>query len=99
MRRFAFCRMSTTSLSNRVISGPYLGFTKAELLDELDRYKAAAKLAGSRLTGSTVNGQSFTFGPRGDWSLAQWSKQLQAALSLVDPTYRPPSQTIRARME
>lgn len=91
--------MSTTLSNNRVISGPYLGFTKAELLVELARYKDAAKAAGSRLTGATVNGQSFTYGPRGDWSLQQWSRQLQAALSLVDPTYQMPSATIRVRLE
>lgn len=90
--------MSTLSPSNRVISGPYLGFTKAELLVELDRYKAAAKTAGSRLIGASVNGQSFSYGPRGDWSLQQWSRQLQKALAMVDPSYTAPSNTMVVRM-
>lgn len=69
-----------------VPSGPYFGFTKAELLAELARYKAQRKLAGSDLASSSVAGQSFTFGPRRDWSLEQWAAAIQAALSALEPT-------------
>lgn len=68
-----------------VPSGPYFGFTKAELYEELDRYKAARKLAGSDLASTSVSGQSFTFGPRRDWSLDQWAAAIQAALCRLEP--------------
>lgn len=68
-------------MSNTVPSGPYFGFTKPELDAELQRYKAAVKQSGSRLAGASVNGQSYTFGPRADMSLAEWQQALQAALA------------------
>lgn len=70
---------------SQVPHGPYFGFTKAELNAELTRYKTAVSGAGSELLGASVNGQSYTFGPRRDWSLAQWQEQLQKAMSLLDP--------------
>lgn len=69
-----------------VPSGPYFGFNKAELLEELGRYKAQRKLSGSDLASTSISGQSFTFGPRRDWSLQQWADAIQAALCRLEPT-------------
>lgn len=69
-----------------VPAGPYFGFTKAELLEELERYKAQRKLAGSDLASTSLAGQSMTFGPRRDWSLDRWQAEIQAALSRLEPT-------------
>jgi hypothetical protein len=68
-------------MASTVPTGIYFGFTKPELNDELARYKAAVKQSGSNLVGAGINGQSFTFGPRGDMSLEQWQQELQAALA------------------
>lgn len=83
--------------SNKVISGPYFGFTRAEMRAEYDRYKEAMQKSGSRLSGAAISGQSFTYGPRGDWSLTTWARELQAALAQVDPDFCTPSSTIAAR--
>jgi len=72
-----------------VPAGPYFGFTRAEMLTELARYKAARITSGSRLVQSTVNGQSYTFGPRGDWSLDEWQMAIQQALAYIDPGQFP----------
>jgi len=69
--------------------GIYFGFSKAELLEELERYKATVKQAGSDLQSSSVGGESFSYGPRRDMSLGQWSAELQEALALVDSNYSP----------
>lgn len=89
--------MSTCGISTKVIHGPYFGFTKAEMLTEYARYKAALQSSGSRLTGASVSGQSFSYGPRGDWSLDTWGKNIQQALSQVDPDTLAPSGEIRVR--
>ena len=68
-------------MSSTIPSGPYFGFTKPELDAELLRYKAAVKQSASRLAGASVNGQSYTFGPRADMSLAEWQQALQDALA------------------
>lgn len=83
--------------SNRVLSGPYAGFTKDEVLTEWNRYKAELQKAGSRLTGATVNGQNFQFGPRGDMNLMTWGRQLRRALSQVDPSWIGPRSDVRIR--
>ena len=79
-----------------VPSGPYFGFTLTagtnsgnNLEDELTRYLAARSQSGSRLTASGINGQSFQFGPRADWSLDEWQMQLQAAFYYLDPGRYP----------
>lgn len=81
----------------RVLSGPYAGFTRAEMQAEFARYKAQLTSSGSALLGASVNGQSLSFGPRRDWSLNEWSRQVQAALAQVDPSFCAPSSTIRVR--
>lgn len=74
---------------NVIPEGPYFGFTKLELRDELTRYKAQVKLTGSQLTGASQNGQSYTFGPRQDWSLSDWQMNLQAALAYFGECMEP----------
>lgn len=86
--------MSTTA--QVVPTGPYFGFTLttgtnsgANLEDELTRYQAARIQSGSRLLGANVNGESYQFGPRGDWTLEEWQMQLQAAFYYLDPGRYP----------
>ncbi len=64
---------------------------------EFARYKAALQSSGSRLQGSSVNGQSFQFGPRSDWTLSEWGRQVRNAMSQVSPDFIAPSQTISVR--
>jgi hypothetical protein len=78
--------MSTALVVN---FGPYFGFTIAELNTELARYKAAVKQSFSRLHGSSINGQSFTFGDRTDGSLEDWQIALQSAFYYMDPGLYP----------
>jgi hypothetical protein len=89
--------MACLGVTTKVIYGLYAGFTKAEMLSEWARYKAALQSTGSRLSGSTVNGQNFQFGPRADLSLAEWGRQVRFALSQVDPDYLAPQSSIGAR--
>jgi sugar phosphate isomerase/epimerase len=72
--------------------GPYQGFTLAELLAERDRYKAARKQAGSRISSVSVNGSSTSFAPeRADWSLDTWGRHIFQALHWIDSeTYEAP---------
>jgi hypothetical protein len=81
-------------MPDTIPSGPYFGFTKPELDAELVRYKAAVKQSASRLAGASVNGQSYTFGPRADMSLAEWQIALQAALAHFGAADPAPSDTI-----
>jgi hypothetical protein len=87
--------MPGNATSNRVLSGLYAGFTRAEMLIEWDRYKAALQKSGSRLQGATVNGQNVQFGPRADLSLTSWGRAIRQALAQVDPDWIAPTQTIR----
>ena len=66
---------------------------------EFARYKTALTSSGSSLASSSVNGQAFSFGPRRDWSLMQWGRNVHNALAQVDPasTYSPPTGQIRVR--
>lgn len=85
------------AISNKVLTGLYAGFTRAEMATEWARYKSALQKTGSRLVGSSVNGQSFQLGPRGDLSLVEWSRVLRDALSQVDPDFIAPSGSIAVR--
>lgn len=80
-------------------TGIYFGFTKAEIQDELLRYKDEVKLAASTLSGASQNGQSYTFGPRKDLSLSDWQEELQAAMAFFGLAYElaPPSTLIDFR--
>lgn len=84
-------------MSLTIPSGPYFGFTRAELDAELVRYKAAVKQAGSRLAGASQSGQSYQFGPRSDWNLAEWQEQLQAALAYFGAADEPPGSDVVVR--
>lgn len=84
-------RHARVTMPDTIPTGPYFGFTKAELDAELIRYKAAVKSAGSPLQGSSVNGQSFTFGPRRDMSLSEWQHALQSALAWFGAAEEPPT--------
>ncbi len=85
------------AISSRVQTGLYAGFTRAEMLVIFENYKAAAADIGSDLLGASVNGNSFQFGPRKDLSLAEWSRQIQFALSQVDPDFCAPQNSIAVR--
>jgi len=78
-------------------SGPYFGFTLAELQAELVRYKAEVKKVGSRLAGASQNGQSYSFGPRSDMTLAEWQEELQAALAYFGEADEPPGSNVVVR--
>lgn len=77
------------STAQQVTWGPYFGFSRDELLTELARYKTARQQSFSRLVGSTLNQQSFSFGSRADGSLDDWQQALQAALYWIDPGLYP----------
>jgi hypothetical protein len=80
-------------------TGIYFGFTKAEIQEELTRYKAEVKGSGTGLTGASQNGQSYTFGDRKDMTLAEWSEELQAAMAFfgLADELAPPSTVIDFR--
>jgi len=84
-------------VAQTIPSGPYFGFTAPELDAELVRYKAAVKQSGSRLAGASQSGQSYQFGPRGDWSLADWQEHLQAALAYFGAADEPPGSNVVVR--
>lgn len=80
-------------------TGYYFGFTQAEIKEELTRYKSEVKSSGTQLSGATQNGQSYTFGPRHDLTLAQWADELQSAMAFFGLAYElaPPSTVIDFR--
>lgn len=75
-------------MATTIPTGPYLGFTFAELEEELTRYKNEVKASGTRIVGASVNGQSFQFGNR-EGTLEEWSANLQAALYYLRPDKYP----------
>jgi hypothetical protein len=89
--------MAGHGISTKVLSGLYAGFTRAEMLAEWERYKTQLQSSGSRLSGATINGQQYQFGPRADMSLTEWSRQIRFALSQVDPDYLAPQSSIGVR--
>ena len=66
-----------------VTDGPYMGFDLSELESELTRYKDARRQAGANIASASYNGDSFTYGPRRDWSLDEWQGHLQTAFVLL----------------
>lgn len=89
--------MSGCAVYSKVQSGPYAGFTKAEMLDEWARYKVQLTKSGSRILGGSINGNSVQFGPRGDWTLSDWGRNVRFALSQVDPDFIAQSESIQVR--
>ena len=71
--------------SPTVSVGPYAFFTLSQLDTEKARYIAAVQSAGSDLASSSINGQSMTFGPRGDWTLEEWNQHLLGAYAQIAP--------------
>lgn len=83
--------MSCAPIYATVQDGPYAGFTLVEMRAEFDRYKEALTTgAGDQLIGTSVNGDSLQFGPRADWSLNEWGRQVRWALSQVSADVKPP---------
>ena len=68
-----------------VPAGPYRGFTFAEVVGESNRLREARKAAASNLAGASLNGNSYTFGPRQDMTLQQWTDAVYDALAYFDP--------------
>lgn len=67
--------------------GIYYGFTLSEVQAELARYKSEVqKMVGGprNVLAASYNGKSFSYGPSGSLSLAQWQAEIQDALSQVD---------------
>jgi hypothetical protein len=73
--------------------GPFAGFTKTEMDEELARYKEKLITSGTTLRGASMSGKSYQVGPRLDWSLPEWSRQIRYALSQVSADFVAPSQT------
>jgi hypothetical protein len=82
-------------MSARVLSGPYVGKSKAELKVLLAAAQARLAGGGGQITGASVNGQSFqkTAGA----SVRTEIRELTAALAQVDPDFIAPTSTIRVR--
>ncbi len=76
-------------MSQIIPTGPYFGFTLAELRVELIRYKSARQQSSSRIASASVNGQAFAFGDRKDATIDEWQANLQAALHYLDPSHYP----------
>ena len=89
--------MAGYATSSKVQTGIYAGFTRAEMQTEWARYKAELQKTGSRLQGATINSQNYQFGPRSDFTLGEWGRQLRFALSQVDPDYLAPQSNIGVR--
>lgn len=74
--------------------GLYWGFTRAELTEELAKYKLAVKAASTlagvsggegRIVRGKINGQEVEFGyPSGVRTLEEWRGELMNAFSLLD---------------
>lgn len=80
-------------------TGLYFGFTQAEIVAELTRYKQEVQSSGTQLAGATQNGQTYTFGQRKDMTLSQWQEELQSAMAFFGLAYdlAPPSTVIDFR--
>lgn len=83
--------MSAGAIYPIVQRGPYIGRTAAQMQIELTRYHEKLATSGTTLRGASMGGKSYQIGPRLDWSLTEWSRQIQFALSQVSPDFQPPS--------
>lgn len=82
-------------LYNRVISGPYVGKTKAELLVLLTDAQTALGAGGGQITGASIGGQSF--GKTQGLAITERIRLITAALAQVDPDYLSPGATVYGR--
>jgi hypothetical protein len=81
----------TAQIHAVVQRGPYIGRTKAQMDAELERYHAQLGRSGTTLRGASMSGKSYQVGPRLDWSLGEWSRQIAFAMSQVSPDFIAPS--------
>ena len=81
--------------ANKVVSGPFVGKSAAELKILLREAQAELGEGGGSLIGASLNGQSIqkTAGP----SVLSRIRLLTQALAQVDPDFIAPSATIRVR--
>lgn len=82
-------------LANKVLTGPFVGKTKAELLTLLTAAQAALANGGGQVTGASVGGQSF--GKTPGLSATERIRMIVAALAQVDPDYLAPGHSISVR--
>lgn len=70
-----------------VPTGPYLGFTLAQLETELTSYQAQRRALNSALAAASVNGQSFQFATltAQKAALAETGADLEIAFAYLDP--------------
>lgn len=88
---------ATQPIYSVVQRGPYEGFTKTEMETEWARYKRALTVSGSAVIGTSIGGQSLQFGPRRDWSLDTWGRNIRFALSQVSPDFVAPANQVVLR--
>ena len=79
-------------MANQVISGPFVGKTRAQLLVLLSAAQDSLANGGGQITGASIGGQSF--GKTSGLSVTERIKLITAALAQVDPDYLPPGQTV-----
>jgi hypothetical protein len=82
-------------LAQKVIFGPFVGKTKAELLVMLEAQQAKLANGGGAVTGASVGGQSVSKTP--GLSPVEMIRLITQALAQVDPDYIAPSGTIYGR--
>lgn len=67
-------------------SGVYMGRTLQMMEVELSRYMKAVDSAFGDVASASYNGDSFTYGPRRDMNLQQWSDAIQSAFCELGDT-------------
>ena len=82
--------------SSRVLHGPFVGKTKAELQALLVTAQNELSEGGDTITSASVNGQSFSTGGQGPSVLGR-IRMITAALAQVDPDFIAPHQTMNVR--
>lgn len=82
--------------STKVLYGPFIGYTKADLLPLLTAAQEAFAAGDSKITGAAVGGQSF--GRTAGMSASERIRQIVGALAQVDPDYLAPANQVYARM-
>lgn len=82
--------------SSRVLHGPFVGKTKAELQALLATAQTELGEGGDSITSASVNGQSFSTGGNGPSVLGR-IRMIRAALAQVDPDFIAPQSAINVR--
>jgi hypothetical protein len=81
--------------SARVMRGPFVGRTRAELLALLRDAQDELGEGGDNITSASINGQQFSAG--GGPSVLSRIRLITAALAQVDPDFIAPQSTINVR--